>query len=90
MNHKEHCDNLDHGMHGTGTVGEKGQIVIPASAREALGVKTGDKFIFFQHGRILHMVKSDELNDFLDKITNKFSEKISKLRQKVEQENKDS
>jgi len=53
-----------------------------------LGVKTGDKFIFFQHGRILHMVKSDELNDFLDKITNKFSEKISKLRQKVEQETK--
>jgi AbrB family looped-hinge helix DNA binding protein len=80
-----HHNHHDHGMHGTGTVGEKGQIVIPASAREALDIKTGDKFIFFRHGRMLHMVKADELNDFLDKINNKFTENISKFRQKFEE-----
>lgn len=30
-------------LYGTATVGTKGQIVIPADAREELGIKTGDR-----------------------------------------------
>lgn len=30
---------------GTATVGSKGQVVIPAEAREALGIKSGDKLL---------------------------------------------
>ena len=30
-------------LYGTATVGTKGQIVIPAEAREAMGIETGDR-----------------------------------------------
>ncbi len=30
---------------GTATVGSKGQVVIPAEAREAVGIKSGDKLL---------------------------------------------
>ncbi len=30
-------------LYGTATVGAKGQIVIPAEAREAIGINSGDK-----------------------------------------------
>ena len=32
-------------FHGTTTLGEKGQIVIPAYARKAMGLKSGDKLL---------------------------------------------
>lgn len=32
---------------GTATIGERGQVVIPAGIRKKLGVKTGEKFIVF-------------------------------------------
>jgi AbrB family looped-hinge helix DNA binding protein len=37
---------------GTTTLGEKGQVVIPAEAREAMGLKKGDKLLVFgmEHG----------------------------------------
>ena len=33
----------DKKLYGTATVGTKGQIVIPAEAREELGIETGDR-----------------------------------------------
>ncbi len=33
----------DKKLYGTATVGTKGQVVIPADAREELGIKTGDR-----------------------------------------------
>ena len=30
-------------LYGTATVGTKGQVVIPAEAREAMGIETGDR-----------------------------------------------
>ena len=38
----------DHFM-GSSTVGERGQVVIPAEARERLGIKPGDKLLVFVH-----------------------------------------
>ena len=35
---------------GTTTVGEKGQVVIPAEAREAMGLKKGEKLLVFGMG----------------------------------------
>jgi len=34
---------------GAVTVGERGQIVIPAGAREAYGIQGGDKLLVFHH-----------------------------------------
>ncbi len=35
---------------GTTTVGEKGQVVIPAEARNAMGIKKGEKLLVFGMG----------------------------------------
>ena len=37
-------------FYGTTTVGEKGQVVIPAEARESMGIKKGDKLLVFGMG----------------------------------------
>lgn len=69
--------------YGTGTLGEKGQIVIPAKAREALKLKTGEEFIFFGHGPLIHMVKANQLNALLDKMTQSFTKRISGIKKSL-------
>lgn len=76
-----HRKNMN--FYGTGTIGEKGQIVIPAKAREKLDIKPGDDFIFFGHGPVIHVVKSNEINSILDKITEKFTQNISGIKEKI-------
>lgn len=39
--------DLEEAFHGSVTVGERGQVVIPASAREVLGISPGDKLLVF-------------------------------------------
>ena len=39
--------NLEEDFHGSVTVGERGQVVIPASVREKLGISPGDKLLVF-------------------------------------------
>ncbi|MFH0819286.1 MAG: AbrB/MazE/SpoVT family DNA-binding domain-containing protein [Patescibacteria group bacterium] len=67
-------------MYGTGTIGEKGQIVIPAKARKKMKVKAGDNFIFFGHGPLIHMVKADQLNTIINTMTNRFTSKINSIK----------
>jgi AbrB family looped-hinge helix DNA binding protein len=70
---------------GMGTVGEKGQIVIPAEAREKYDISTGDKLVFFGHGPMLHLIKSEKLEGFLDKMADKFS-KFDKMREDLRED----
>lgn len=37
-------------FYGTTTLGEKGQVVIPAEARKSMGIKKGDKLLVFGMG----------------------------------------
>ena len=37
-------------FYGTTTMGEKGQVVIPAEARKAMGIKKGEKLLVFGMG----------------------------------------
>lgn len=73
---------LHHGRsYGITTVGSKGQIVIPAQAREDLGLKEGDKLLVFCRGhKFLGLVKSEAIDDFIDRITNKMSKGIEELK----------
>ncbi len=41
--------SLDALFYGTATVGERGQVVIPADARKKLGINPGDKVLVLQH-----------------------------------------
>jgi AbrB family looped-hinge helix DNA binding protein len=54
---------------GAVTVGERGQVVIPASARRACGINAGDKLLVFRHPMFTGVVltKIDVLSDFLAK-----------------------
>ena len=45
----ELSDNLSQLFLGTATVGERGQVVIPAAARDSCGIKPGDKLLAFVH-----------------------------------------
>lgn len=64
-------------LYGTATVGEKGQIVIPVEARNALDIQVGDKLLVFcgpgKHG--LMIVKPE----MISKMAKKFSESLSEM-----------
>lgn len=72
---------------GSGTVGERGQIVIPSAARKKLDVKQGDKFVFFSHGPILHVIKSREMDKIFSHIHKRFEGKILTIKNKLKEGN---
>lgn len=79
-------------FYGTSTIGEKGQIVIPAKAREAMEIKTGDDFIFFGHSHhkghnALHVIKASEINGFLERMAS-FSQGIEDFKKQIKKQNK--
>ena len=52
-------------VYGTTTIGEKGQVVIPAEARKALGLVPGEKLLVFGMGReMLALAKLSNLEKF--------------------------
>ncbi len=58
-------------LYGTATVGTKGQIVIPAEAREELGIKTGDRLyvVNAMHGAGVVFLKEEMLEDMVAQLT---------------------
>lgn len=61
----------DKKLFGTATVGAKGQIVIPATAREELGINTGDRLyvVGSPHKGVIMLLQEDRLEQFIDKIS---------------------
>lgn len=55
-------------LYGTATVGTKGQIVIPADAREALGIQTGDRLyvIGSPEKKVIGLLKEEQLEHFIE------------------------
>ncbi len=69
-------------FYGTATIGTKGQIVIPAEAREDLGFKTGDKVVVIgikEHG----MVGICNLES-VEKMFAQMSERLETMRQVID------
>ena len=53
-------------LYGAVTVGERGQIVIPAQLRDSFQVKAGDKLIVFAKPEgVIGLVPADQFNEFL-------------------------
>lgn len=70
-------------LYGTATIGTKGQVVIPAEAREELGFKTGDRLyvVNAMHGCGVVLLKEETLESMVEQLTfevEDFRNKISK------------
>lgn len=72
---KKYCQQ--HKLFGTTTMGEKGQIVIPAEAREELNIKKGEKLLVFGIGE--DMIAFSKLDNF-EKFANHLSKQLSAMR----------
>jgi AbrB family looped-hinge helix DNA binding protein len=55
-------------FYGSSTVGERGQIVIPAEARAEMGIGPGDKLLIMRHPvyKGLMLCKIEAVREFLD------------------------
>ena len=76
---QEHMDDC---FYGTATVGERGQVVIPAEARADLGIKPGDKLLIMKHPvyQGLMIAKIEALKGFLDE----FSKGLERVHEETE------
>jgi len=57
-------------LYGTTTVGTKGQIVIPALAREELGINTSDRLyvVGSPHKGVVMLIQEDRLEKFIEQM----------------------
>ncbi|MDD5254445.1 MAG: AbrB/MazE/SpoVT family DNA-binding domain-containing protein [Candidatus Omnitrophica bacterium] len=54
-------------MYGAVTVGERGQVVIPAEIRKVFGIKNGDKLLVFaKPGGPIGLIPAEEFSQFLE------------------------
>lgn len=59
-------------FHGTTTIGEKGQVVVPASARKAMNVAKGEKLLVFGVGAdMLVLSKLSHMEQFAEHLAKK-------------------
>lgn len=58
-------------LFGTATVGTKGQIVIPADAREELNIQSGDRLYVLgsMHGNGLVLLKEDTIEHIVEQMS---------------------
>jgi AbrB family looped-hinge helix DNA binding protein len=67
----KHGLDFDDAFYGSATVGERGQIVIPADARHELGLKPGDKVLIMRHPihKGLMVFQLESVKEFLDEFS---------------------
>ncbi len=68
-------------FYGSVTVGERGQIVVPAEARSDLGIEAGEKLLVFSGKNGLKLMKADKVAEFLDQAM----EDLDKVREAVDE-----
>ena len=68
-------------VYGPVTVGDRGQLVIPAELRRILGIKSGDQLMVFAKldKRVINLMPFKDFSQFLERA----SKVISKLENKV-------
>ena len=61
----------DKKLYGTATVGTKGQVVIPADAREELEIQTGDRLyvVGSSERKWIGFIKEEQLRELIEHIT---------------------
>ena len=56
------------------TIGERGQVVIPAPMRERYGLKAGDKLMVYAKGDMIGLVPSSQFKAMVAGLTAKLSQ----------------
>jgi AbrB family looped-hinge helix DNA binding protein len=71
------CAAFADAFYGSATVGERGQIVIPAEARAEIGFAPGDKVLIMRHPiyKGVMLFKIEAVREFLDE----FAENLNKF-----------
>lgn len=74
-------------LYGTSTVGSKGQLVIPVSAREEMGVNIGDRMyaIGSPHQGMIILMQESKLEDFIEHM-NLHIESLQTLKKEAEEQ----
>jgi AbrB family looped-hinge helix DNA binding protein len=74
MKNMKHQTN-DKGPMDMVTLGERGQVVIPAVIRERLRLKSGDKLMAFtKHGEMICLVPASSIRHLVDVLTAQLAE----------------
>jgi len=72
-------------FYGMATVGERGQIVIPAEARKSANILPGDKVLVVGHPpNGLMILKMDAMKLFLSSLKDDFAEMESRINQQLD------
>lgn len=68
---------------GIGTVGERGQVSIPAETRKHCNIKSGEKLAFFSfiNKSVFIAVKTDQISKILDRMTQESNQFKNIIRQ---------
>ena len=71
-------------FYGSTTVGERGQIVLPAKLRKDFKINKGDKLLVIvdPHGSRVSLVNPDTMSKFLDVMSENINQIKSKIKQK--------
>jgi len=73
--------DFDFSIGGTATLGERGQVVIPAKTRKQMKLKTGEKFVVFcKSGEMIGLMKASQVDRILGKISNKMTGGIENMK----------
>ncbi len=66
---------------GSATLGERGQIVIPADARKAMGLGAGDKLVVFGHGHGLVLMRAESVAEYVSRALGDLTALEARLRE---------
>ena len=78
-------EKLSDAFHGTTTLGEKGQVVVPAEVRKAMKLEKGEKLLVFRFDEdILVLSKAQGLEKFASHL----SEKLRDINEVINNKNK--
>jgi AbrB family looped-hinge helix DNA binding protein len=71
-------------FYGSATVGERGQIVLPANLRKDFHIKKGDKLLVIGNAESYHisLVNAESMNTYLDFISKQINKMKSTIKKK--------
>lgn len=76
---------LDEFFYGSATIGERGQIVIPAEARKECDLHPGEKLLVFRHPMHPNMLVLARVND-MQQLHEQMSRSMELLNRKLQEE----